>query len=40
MLVCNTSGQAAEVFDFREIALARATEDTFKNVSYKEPNSE
>ena len=40
MLVYNRSGQVAEVFDFRETAPARATEDMFKNVSYKELNSE
>lgn len=40
MLVYNRSGQVAEVFDFRETAPAAATEDMFKNASYKELNSE
>ena len=40
MLVYNLRGQAAEVFDFRETAPAKATEDMFKNASYKELNSE
>ena len=40
MLVYNRSGQVAEVFDFRETAPAQATEDMFKNASYKELNSE
>ena len=40
MLVYNRSGQVAEVFDFRETASAKATEDMFKNASYKELNSE
>lgn len=40
MLVYNQSGESAEVFDFRETAPAKATEDMFKNVSYKEINSE
>lgn len=40
MLVYNRSGQVAEVFDFRETAPAKATEDMFKNASYKELNSE
>jgi len=40
MLVYNRRGQVAEVFDFRESAPAKATEDMFKNVSYKELNSE
>ena len=40
MLVYNRTGQIAEVFDFRETAPAKATEDMFKNASYKELNSE
>lgn len=40
MLVYSRTGQVAEVFDFRETAPAKATEDMFKNASYKELNSE
>ena len=40
MLVYNRSGLVADVFDFRETAPAKATEDMFKNASYKELNSE
>jgi len=39
MLVYNRSGESAEVFDFRETAPAKATENMFKNVSFKEINS-
>ncbi|XP_020609881.1 gamma-glutamyltranspeptidase 1-like isoform X2 [Orbicella faveolata] len=39
MLVYNRRGRVAEVFDFRESAPAKATEDMFKNASYKELNS-
>lgn len=40
MLVYDRRGQVAEVFDFRETAPAKATEDMFQNASYKELNSE
>lgn len=40
MLVYNRRDRVAEVFDFRESAPAKATEDMFKNASYKELNSE
>lgn len=39
MVVYNRSGESAEVFDFRETAPAKATEDMFKNASFKEINS-
>lgn len=39
MLVYNRSGRSAEVFDFRDTAPAKATEDMFKNASYEELNS-
>ncbi|XP_020609879.1 gamma-glutamyltranspeptidase 1-like [Orbicella faveolata] len=39
MLVYNRRDRVAEVFDFRESAPAKATEDMFKNASYKELNS-
>ena len=40
MLVYNQSGRFAEVFDFRETAPAKATEDMFVNATYKQLNSE